>query len=328
MISHRRLKRSLSVTWVRTGSSHCGSPKTALASAKAARRWHQGELSRLHRPALGNSIAKAPSGDRWIHEVKFDGYRVQIHIANDGVKVFTRRGHDWANRFKKIAADAWHINAKSAIIDGEVIAPASDGVSDFSVLQNELRGKSDKLVLHAFDLLNLNGYDMRKAPLFERKAALQTLIARSDILLSESFETDGATMLKQACSMGLEGVVSKVRDARYNSGRTNDWVKVTCRQRETLPIAGFAMKESKFDGIYLARQKGKELIYARKIDHGFDSASAKDLQARFKPLIRKNAALLPEDRVSRILGRAIAACRNRIPGEVCGGQTFLCCSAA
>jgi bifunctional non-homologous end joining protein LigD len=85
--------------------------------------------------------------------------------------------------------------------------------------------------------------------------------------------------------MGLEGVVSKVRDARYHSGRTNDWVKVTCRQRETLPIAGFALKENKFDGIYLARQKGKELVYAGKVDHGFDKTSAKDLQARLKPLI-------------------------------------------
>jgi bifunctional non-homologous end joining protein LigD len=167
-------------------------------------------------PALATSIGKVPSGERWIHEVKFDGYRVQVHIANDTVRVFTRRGNDWTNRFKKVAADAWHLNVKSAIIDGEVIVPAADGVSDFSVLQNELRGKSTKLVLYAFDLLYLNGYDMRKAPLFERKAALRAVIAKSDILLSESFETDGAAMLKQACKMGLEGVISKVRDARYH----------------------------------------------------------------------------------------------------------------
>jgi bifunctional non-homologous end joining protein LigD len=174
--------------------------------------------------------------------VKFDSYRVQVHIANEDVRVFTRRGHDWTKRFAKIAADAWHLNVKSAIVDGEVIVPAADGVSDFSVLQNELRGKSTKLVLYAFDLLYLNGHDMRKALLFERKAALRAAITKSDILLSESFETDGATMLKSACKMGLEGVVSKVRDARYNSGRINEWVKVTCRQRETLPIAGFALK--------------------------------------------------------------------------------------
>jgi bifunctional non-homologous end joining protein LigD len=87
--------------------------------------------------------------------------------------------------------------------------------------------------------------------------------------------------------MGLEGVVSKVRDARYNSGRINEWVKVTCRQRETLPIAGFALKDSKFDGLYIGRLKGKDLLYAGKIDHGFDKVSAEDLQARLEPLIRK-----------------------------------------
>ena len=94
-----------------------------------------------------------PSGERWIHEIKFDGYRVQVHLANNGVKVFTRRGNDWTTRFKKIADDAWHINAGSAIIDGEVVVPSANGTTDFSVLQNELKGKSTKIVMVAFDLL-------------------------------------------------------------------------------------------------------------------------------------------------------------------------------
>ena len=110
--------------------------------------------------ALASSIEKAPSGGRWVHEIKFDGYRVQVHLANNEVKVFTRRGHDWTNRFKKIASDAWHISAGSAIIDGEVVAPAADGTTDFSVLQNELKGRSTKIVMVAFDLLYLNGYDL------------------------------------------------------------------------------------------------------------------------------------------------------------------------
>ncbi len=91
-------------------------------------------------PALATLADKAPSGDRWIHEIKFDGYRVQLHLANTEIKVFTRRGHDWTHRFKKIASDAWHISAGSAIIDGEVVVPAADGTTDFSVLQNELKG--------------------------------------------------------------------------------------------------------------------------------------------------------------------------------------------
>src|ERR1019366_8490756 len=88
-------------------------------------------------PALATSITKPLLGDRWVHEVKFDGYRVQLHIVNDAIRIFTRRGHDWTNRFKKIAHDAWHLNVKSAIIDGELIVPAADGISDFAVLQRE-----------------------------------------------------------------------------------------------------------------------------------------------------------------------------------------------
>ena len=97
--------------------------------------------------ALASSIGKVPSGSRWIHEIKFDGYRVQVHLANEAVRIFTRRGHDWTNRFKKVSHDAWHIKAASAVIDGEIVVPAADGTTDFSVLQNELKGQSNKIVM-------------------------------------------------------------------------------------------------------------------------------------------------------------------------------------
>ena len=238
-------------------------------------------------PALATSIDKVPKGARWIHEIKFDGYRVQLHLANETVRVFTRRGNDWTKRFKKVADEAWHISAGSAILDGEIVVPAANGATDFSVLQNELKGKSTKIVMVAFDLLYLNGYDLRKLPLIERKSHLKKLIAKTAIQFSESFEVDGPEMYQHACSIGLEGVVSKVRDSRYPSGRGNDWVKKTCQQRETLPIAGFALKANKFDGIYLGRLKGSDLVYAGKVDHGFDKTSTAELQARLKPLIRK-----------------------------------------
>ena len=98
-------------------------------------------------PALATSIEKVPSGRRWIHEIKFDGYRVQVHLANEAARIFTRRGHDWTHRFKKVAHDAWRIKASSAVLDGEIVVPAADGTTDFSVLQNELKGKSAKIVL-------------------------------------------------------------------------------------------------------------------------------------------------------------------------------------
>ena len=132
--------------------------------------------------------------------------------------MFTRRGNDWSKRFKKVAADAWHVSAGSAIIDGELVVPAKDGTTDFSVLQNELKGKSTKIVLVAFDLLYLNGYDLRKLPLIERKAHLKTIIDGTDIQFSESFEVDGSEMYAHACKVGLEGVVSKVRESNYHLG--------------------------------------------------------------------------------------------------------------
>jgi bifunctional non-homologous end joining protein LigD len=239
-------------------------------------------------PALASPIEKVPSGARWIHEIKFDGYRVQVHLANEAIKIFTRRGHDWTHRFKKVANDAWHIKAGSAIVDGEIVVPAADGSTDFSVLQNELKGKSTSIVLIAFDLMYLNGRDIRKEPLVRRKDELKKIVAGTDVQFSESFEIEGSEMFAHACKLGLEGVVSKVRDSAYAGGRGNNWVKKTCAQRETLIIAGFALDEGKWDGIYLGRRKGEDLIYAGKVDHGFDKASAADLQKRLKPLIRKS----------------------------------------
>jgi bifunctional non-homologous end joining protein LigD len=239
-------------------------------------------------PALASPIAKVPSGTRWIHGIKFDGYRVQVHLANEAVQIFTRRGHDWAHRFKKVAHDAWHIKAGSAVIDGEIVVPAADGTTDFSVLQNELRGKSTSIVLVAFDLLYSNGRDLRKLPLFQRKAELKRIVAGTDIQFSESFEIDGREMFAHACKLGLEGVVSKVRDSAYPAGRSNDWVKKTCAQRETLTIAGFALDGTKWDGLYVGRRKGDDLVYAGKVDHGFDKVSAADLRKRLEPLVRKS----------------------------------------
>jgi bifunctional non-homologous end joining protein LigD len=238
-------------------------------------------------PALATAVDTVPRGARWIHEIKFDGYRVQVHLKDGAVKVFTRRGNDWTKRFKKIAADAFEINAGSAIIDGEVVVPSSDGTTDFSALQNELKGRSTKIVLVAFDLLYLNEYDLRKLPLFERKEQLKKIIDGTDVQFSESFEVDGREMFKHACKTGLEGVISKVRDSHYPTGRSRDWVKVTCAQRETLPVAGFSLSGGKWDGIYLGRRKGKDLVYAGKVDHGFDEENTKDLRARLTPLIRK-----------------------------------------
>ena len=238
-------------------------------------------------PALAISMDKVPSGERWIHEIKFDGYRVQVHLANEAVKVFTRRGHDWTKRFKKVADDAWHISAGSAIVDGEIVVPAADGTTDFSVLQSELKRKSTKIVLIAFDLLYLNGYHFRKSPLIDRKKHLKKIIDSNDIQVNERFEVDGKEMFAHACKVALEGVVSKVRDSHYPSGRGREWVQKTCAQRETLTIAGFALDGTDWDGIYLGRRDGNDLIYAGKVIRVSISSPPPKQRERLTPLIRK-----------------------------------------
>jgi bifunctional non-homologous end joining protein LigD len=150
-----------------------------------------------------------------------------------------------------------------------------------------LKGQSTKIVMVAFDLLYLNGCDLRKLPLVERKALLKKFVDKSDVQFSESFEVEGREMLKHACKTGLEGVVSKVRDSKNSNGRSNDWVKVTRAQRETLTIAGFALDGNEWDGLHIGRRKGADLVYAGKVDHGFHKESAKLLRARLTPLIRK-----------------------------------------
>jgi bifunctional non-homologous end joining protein LigD len=250
----------------------------AFQRRKSAEIGVKAPLAGFIEPALASAIEKVPSGDRWIHEIKFD------------VQIFTRRGHDWTHRFKKVAHDAWHIKAGSAVIDGEIVVPAADGTTDFAVLQNELKGKSTSIVLVAFDLLYLNGRDLRKVPLFQRKAELKKIVAGTDVQFSESFEVDGREMFARACKVGLEGVVSKVRDSVYPTGRSNDWVKKTCAQRETLTIAGFALDGTKWDGLFVGRRKGGDLVYAGKVDHGFDKVSAADLRKRLEPLVRKTQA--------------------------------------
>ena len=158
---------------------------------------------------------------------------MQVHLRDSAVKVFTRRGNDWTNRFRKIAADAWHITAGSAIIDGEVVVPAANGTTDFSVLQNELKGRSSKIVLVVFDLLYLDGYDLRKLPLFERKALLRKIIADTDVQFSESFEVDGREMFAHACAtrqfgQGPRSSQGTARPHLSSSGCTHLYGVISC----------------------------------------------------------------------------------------------------
>ena len=195
-------------------------------------------------PSLATLHETAPSGTQWIHEIKFDGYRLQARLDHGEVRLLTRKQQDWTHRFKIVADAVAELAVDSAIIDGELVVEDESGVSNFSQLQTDLKaGKLNGFVYYVFDLLNLDGRDLTGKPLTERKAALKRLLDASGdtgpIRLSESFNEDGATMLINACRMHLEGIVSKRKDAPYRSGRSENFIKSKCHDRQEFVVAGF-----------------------------------------------------------------------------------------
>ena len=162
----------------------------------------------------------------WIHEIKHDGYRLIVRRVEDRVRLFTRRGYDWTNRFPRIVEGAKRLKARSFILDGEAVICGTDGVADFARLHS--RAYEDEVTMFGFDLLELNGEDLRAEPLDKRKAGLEKLISRkqADIRFTEHLTRDGDLMFRAACKMGLEGIVSKRRDAPYRPGRCKSWVKI------------------------------------------------------------------------------------------------------
>ena len=178
-------------------------------------------------PCLPTPVGVAPSGPEWVHEIKHDGYRLMVRRIAASVRIRTRRGYDWTKRFPRIVEAARKLRASSFVLDGEGVVLGKDGKSDFARLHS--RSHDDAVQLLGFDLLELDGADLRREPLERRKAALAKLLRRSHdgMQLVEHIEAvDGATVFAHACKLGLEGIVSKRRDARYQHGRSRAWLKV------------------------------------------------------------------------------------------------------
>jgi len=198
------------------------------------------EMPGFIKPQLATLKAKAPKGEQWVHEIKYDGYRVQVHVNSGRKKVYTRNGLDWTKRFSLIAG-AFDISGQ-AIIDGEVVV-VHEGRTNFSELQAELAaGGQDRLVYYAFDLLWRDG-DLRKLTQLDRKRMLANLLGESDVglpvLFSEHLIGDGQEMFEHAAKLGWEGIVSKNAQAPYRSERTEAWLKVKTVQKGKFPVVGF-----------------------------------------------------------------------------------------
>jgi bifunctional non-homologous end joining protein LigD len=255
-------------------------------------------------PSLATLHESPPSGDQWLHEIKFDGYRLEARLDHGKVRLLTRTGLDWTHRFKPIAQAIAPLHADSALIDGELVAEDESGHSSFSLLQTDLKdSRYDHLRYYAFDLLYLDGRDLRDEPLVKRKAVLARLLKtegkNSLIHNVEHLDGDGRVVFKHACSLGLEGVVSKLRDATYRSGRSENFVKSKCHNAQELIIVGFTPSAAEPDAIgalTVATHEDGELRYAGRVGTGYTREIARDLWRRLKPLKAKKAPVeIPKD---------------------------------
>ncbi len=273
--------------------------RRAAAGRALAEAPHAG-LPRFVTPCLATLVDKAPDGKRWEHELKFDGYRIQARLDHGKVKLLTRKGLDWTARFSSVAHDIAGLHAKTALIDGEVVVEDSKGISRFSLLQQDLSsGRHGRMVLYAFDLMHLDGNDLTRQPLSARKAALAKLIRRGHgrhLRLSRSLARPGPALLKEACRMGLEGIISKLNDAPYRPGRGRDWVKTKCSDRQELVVAGFApssVDAHAVGALVLAFYGRGKLHYAGRVGTGFTHETARRLYRTLKSRERKTPPFKP-----------------------------------
>jgi bifunctional non-homologous end joining protein LigD len=254
-------------------------------------------------PQLAGQGRKTPDGNDWIHELKLDGYRIQIHMVSSSkgagdtraVKLFTRTGLDWTHRMRGLAQTAAKLKVESCILDGEFVALDHEGRSNFSNLQAAFQeGKQENLIYFVFDLLHLNGHNVRKLPLLERKAILAELFSQADagsaLRLSEHIKGRGTQVFAKACELGAEGVVSKLASAPYTSGRSNAWLKMKCALQQEFVIGGFTSPERGSRGIgalLLGYYENSKLRYAGRVGTGFSLEVHRALRDRLDPLVRK-----------------------------------------
>jgi bifunctional non-homologous end joining protein LigD len=247
-------------------------------------------------PQLPRLVSDPPPEDgRWVHEMKFDGYRMQAHLKNGIGSFYTRNALNWSNAFPHLLHGIEKLPVTNAIFDGEIVAVDEEGKSHFQRLQNSLKSKKDTgLVYYVFDILYLDGRDLRKLPLLERKKILKEVLkkSRENIVLSEHFETSAADFFAVSCEHQLEGIISKQGDAPYSSGRNDLWVKVKCTARQEFVIGGWTNPRGGRTGIgalLLGVYEEGRLRYSGRVGTGFDHATLNELKNTLKPLETKGS---------------------------------------
>lgn len=287
----------------------------------------RGPLADFVAPCLAQRQTVVPDGAAWVHEIKFDGYRLEARLDHGSVTLLTRNHLDWTKRFPRVAKALASLDVTTAYLDGEVVVEREDGTTSFSELVADLKsGNGTRMAYYAFDLLHLDGLDLRGASLIDRKRALAGLLkgrkASSTLRYSEHFAADGQEMLARACELGLEGIISKRADKPYRSGRTGDWLKITCHLIDEFVIGGYvdstAQKEA-VGALVLGRFEKDRLRYMGRVGTGFTRATASELwrtaQSRRRatspfadkldPLQRRGVSWLRPDLVAQIEYRAL-----------------------
>jgi bifunctional non-homologous end joining protein LigD len=254
-------------------------------------------------PSLATLRDQAPSEPGWLHEIKFDGYRIQARIDRGRVALLTRKGLDWTDKFPNVAAAAAKLGARSALIDGEIVVEDERGVASFSGLQAALKaGEANSFIYYVFDLLHLDGRDLTALPLIGRKQQLKRLIgekAEGSMRYSEHFEEAGPLVLRHACEMGLEGIVSKRADAPYRGGRSEAFIKTKCANSQEFVVGGYSLSTvlpKAIGALVVGYYDRGRLIYAGRIGTGYTRAVAADLWKRLHPLEREKP---PFDQIPR-----------------------------
>jgi len=248
-------------------------------------------------PCLAQLKAKPPKGDQWAYEVKWDGYRLAVHIEPQGVRIITRGGHDWTHRFPLIEAAARALGVSTAVLDGEAVVLDAQGRSDFNALQQSLGGRGGKqtsgdAIFMAFDLLYFDGHSLIETELSTRRHLLESLVPTGEgaIRLSEEVDADGEAFFRAACELGLEGIIAKDRHSTYRSGRLGDWLKIKCIQSDSFAIVGYEHSMSARAGIgalLLAARRGGKLVYVGSVGTGFKEAATWRLREELDKLTTK-----------------------------------------
>ncbi|HVR90232.1 MAG TPA: DNA ligase D [Novosphingobium sp.] len=258
------------------------------------------KLPKFRPVQLATLVDAVPSGNGWMHEIKFDGYRALIAVASGKVAVHTRTGLDWTDKFAPLVRHIAALGLASALIDGEIVAYGKDGNPDFSALQAVLkRGhgmqtEATPLSFHAFDLLEIDGLDLTGLPNIERKERLEALLAEAapPIHVSDHVIGAGEKLLAAMCASGQEGIISKRIDGHYSGKRGRNWLKVKCVQRQEFVVIGWKKSSTKtrpFASLLLAQHESKKLIYKGNVGTGFNAAALDDLEMRMAKMTRNES---------------------------------------